>query len=309
MEKNTTATITYTAKKETLTVAWEQVQALQTIRDNAKKHLAQKAMRLETSNHPATIHAHKKAEMILDKTQKAYTKALDSYTTLADTLDAMQYPGTGEPITLENLWDKGQASAYCTVKFLRGKAKSESKSVHNRLDAILYSIGKIGDRQPIGEGEDMAQTARLAMLETISEGETDSKIIWANGCKAVSRAMYQASAKVASKHIYMDAMADGGESLIVNVSRELAQVMANLSTMQVLSALYPTWTKSDRKIIHYLAKGYTHETIAKRMNSTPGAIRVKCQRLKANARKAYPNYRELIQECHDAYYDTGTMAI
>lgn len=161
--------------------------------------------------------------------------------------------------------------------------------------------------------DDCITAAALALWENINEngGETATETAFMDAVRAVHRYIYQQDKNTSTKvrrtydekgqllavndyqyikypHIYIDAYTGTDENGaatfdIVDVNDELSKYingqMANDTINDVLALL----TATQKRVLSYLAKGYTYETIAARLNITNAAARKHVQRIREKA--------------------------
>ena len=152
--------------------------------------------------------------------------------------------------------------------------------------------------------EDLNPNKNIAELEdfqgisilTISEYVMNSKLegdISDNELYEIRKACYNATnqemyriKRDAKKHLYIETMipdADG-ETMVTQIE----DVTTNIEKecLEIWETIKPYTTIQDRKILKYIAKGYTYETIAKRLGCSKSTVFTKVRKARTHAQRA-----------------------
>lgn len=161
--------------------------------------------------------------------------------------------------------------------------------------------------------DDCIQAAALSLWENIADngGETATETAFMDAVRAVHQHIYEqdknTSTKVRRKyddkgqllaindyqyikypHIYIDAYTGTDENGnatfdIVDVNDELAKYITGQMANDTINEVLAILTATQKRIVSYMAKGYTYETIAARLNISNAAARKHVQRIREKA--------------------------
>lgn len=161
--------------------------------------------------------------------------------------------------------------------------------------------------------DDCIQAAALALWENIAAngGEVGTESAFMEAVRAVHRHIYQQDKNTSTRvrrrydstgqllemgdyqyikypHIYIDAYngtdENGGAAFdIVDVNDELSRYMRGQSDNDTINDVLMILTPEQKRVLKYLASGYSYETIAGKMHTTAAAVRKHFQRIKERA--------------------------
>lgn len=162
--------------------------------------------------------------------------------------------------------------------------------------------------------DDCIQKAALSLWENIADngGETATETAFMDAVRAVHQHIYEqdknTSTKVRRKyddkgqllaindyqyikypHIYIDEYTGTDENGnatfdIVDVNDELAKYIAGQMANDTINEVLAILTATQKRIVSYMARGYTYETMAARLNISNGMVRKHVQRIREKAR-------------------------
>lgn len=184
-------------------------------------------------------------------------------------------PNEHEPITMDNVYTVAKKAAYHTLKLL--ESKSANETIRNLINGFAHL-----DTETAGTN-DLINTAVVALLENM-----DDPNAFPLACKAVRQYVYNQSTKRAdTKHLYID---DPNTGDIVNVNNDINHLINRLDNQSIISDITAQLSPTQRKVLKYIAYGYTNVTIAKRLNISDKTVSVHISRIRAKASELYPNF-------------------
>lgn len=161
--------------------------------------------------------------------------------------------------------------------------------------------------------DDCINAAALALWENIVEngGETATDDAFITAVRAVHRYIYQQDTNTSTRvrrkydekgnllavndyqyikypHIYIDAVAgtdDDGNALfeVVDVNDELSKYIKGQRDNDTINDVLAILTATQKRILHYIARGYTYETIGERLDMTTAAVKMQVRRIRQKA--------------------------
>lgn len=163
--------------------------------------------------------------------------------------------------------------------------------------------------------DDCIQAAALALAEDImaNGGKQGTEDSFLSAVRAVHRYIYQQDSNTATRirrkydsngnllaindyqyikypHLYIDAYtgedSEGAPTFdIVDVNDELSKHMQQLYSNELINAILEILSPTQKRVLHYLAMGYTYETIGKRLNITYDGVRYHIKQIRQKAIK------------------------
>ena len=159
-----------------------------------------------------------------------------------------------------------------------------------------YQMSGIEDLNPNKNIAGLEDFQGISIL-TISEYLTDSKLegdISDDDLYEIRKACYNATnqemyriKRDAKKHLYIETMipdADG-ETMVTQIEDVTARI-EHEGDFELWELLKPYTTIQDRKILKYIAKGYTYETISKRLRCSKSTVFTKVRKARTHAQRA-----------------------
>ena len=158
-----------------------------------------------------------------------------------------------------------------------------------------YHMSGMEDLNPnknIAELEDFQGISILTifeyMIDSSIEGDISDDELYEirKACyNATNQEMYRIKRDI-KKHLYIETMipdADG-ETMVTQIE----DVTANIEKeyLEIWETIKPYTTIQDRKILKYIAKGYTYETIAKRLGCSKSTVFTKVRKARTHAQRA-----------------------
>ena len=158
-----------------------------------------------------------------------------------------------------------------------------------------YQISGIEDLNPnknIAELEDFQGISILTISEYVInssiEGDISDDDLYEirKACyNATNHEMYRIKRET-KKHLYIETMIPNadGETMVTQIE----DVTANIEKecLEIWETIKPYTTIQDRKILKYIAKGYTYETIAKRLGCSKSTAFTKVRKARTHAQRA-----------------------
>ena len=158
-----------------------------------------------------------------------------------------------------------------------------------------YQISGIEDLNPnknIAELEDFQGISILTISEYVInssiEGDISDDDLYEirKACyNATNHEMYRIKRDI-KKHLYIETMIPDtdGETMVTQIE----DVTANIEKecLEIWETIKPYTTIQDRKILKYIAKGYTYETIAKRLGCSKSTAFTKVRKARTHAQRA-----------------------
>lgn len=91
----------------------------------------------------------------------------------------------------------------------------------------------------------------------------------------------------AKKHLYIETLIpdEDGENIVTQIEDVTARI-EHEEGFELWELLKPYTTIQDRKILKYIAKGYTYETIAKRLGCSKSTVFAKVRKARTHAQRA-----------------------
>lgn len=158
-----------------------------------------------------------------------------------------------------------------------------------------YQMSGMEDLNPnknIAELEDFQGISILTISEYVTdfnlEGDISDDDLYEirKACyNATNQEMYRIKRDI-KKHLYIETMipdADG-ETMVTQIE----DVTANIEKecLEIWETIKPYTTIQDRKILKYIAKGYTYETIAKRLGCSKSTAFTRVRKARTHAQRA-----------------------
>lgn len=182
-------------------------------------------------------------------------------------------------------------------------AKADAKTAKEAADVYADTTGN--------DTDDCINAAALALWENIVEngGTEGTEGAFMEAVRAVHKYIYQQDTNTGVKvrrkydengrllavndyryikysHIYIDEYRDtedGAAFDVVDVNDELSKYIKNQRNNDTINDVLTILTPMQKQIVHYIALGYTYETIARRLNTTAAAVRKHMQRIREKA--------------------------
>lgn len=184
-------------------------------------------------------------------------------------------------ISDNDLFELGKRTGYNAMKSKYNKRGLEDYNPNKNISALEEFEGN----SLLAVVECIADT----MLELDSEGKLsdDNMHDIRKACyKACERDAYIMK-REAMKHLYIEDMKpnEDGETPITEIEDVTAHIEKELD-FELWELLKPYTTIQDRKILKYIAKGYTYETIASRLRCSKTMVFKRVKKARAHAQKA-----------------------
>lgn len=159
-----------------------------------------------------------------------------------------------------------------------------------------YQMSGTEDLNPkknIAELEDFQGISILTISEYVTdfnlEGDISDDELYEirKACyNATNQEMYRIK-RDAKKHLYIENLIpdEDGENIVTQIEDVTARI-EHEEDFELWELLKPYTTIQDRKILKYVAKGYTYETIAKRLRCSKSTVFAKVRKARAHAQRA-----------------------
>lgn len=175
-----------------------------------------------------------------------------------------------------NILDLAKKAAYVALRTM------SMKSGDPNMQKLQLAIPHYPDCT--ADAQDIVSAAALAYLEAEA---AESANAFLDAVRAVHRYVYGQKQKQAdNKHIWID---DPNTGEIENVNNNIHRLINCVYTDEVINTISAALSPTQRKILKYMAYGYTNITIAKRLNISEKTVSVHVARIRAKAKELYPD--------------------
>lgn len=130
-----------------------------------------------------------------------------------------------------------------------------------------------------------------AMLQYLEAEAVESENAFIESVKAVHRYVYAQKQKQAdNKHIWIDDPKTGD---VENVNNCIYRLINSIYANDIINAISVILSPTQRKVLKFMAYGYTNITIAKKLNISDKTVSVHITRIRAKALELYPEGLEV----------------
>lgn len=176
----------------------------------------------------------------------------------------------------ENILELAKKAAYVALRTM------SIKSGDPNMQKLQLSIPHYPDCN--SDAQDIVSAAALAYLEAEADGSENAFL---DAVRAVHRYVYGQKQKQAdNKHIWID---DPETGEIENVNNNIHRLLNCIYTDEVINTISAALSPTQRKILKYMAYGYTNITIAKRLTISDKTVSVHVARIRAKAKELFPH--------------------